>query len=886
MSIGRRIELHIAVLTVIGGVLLGLGGANLILPIGLLVAALWATRRKGGQPQFALPPAAVNVSIFAIALFSAWRLAAAYGTREVILLGEAFAALQAVLLFERKTARARWDLFSLSLVTVLLSTALVQGPLYALGLLTYGYCVLATLGLICLERARLVSSGVVAEGRMMAAARVRGSWWRLLGIAVSTTMVGPLALFLRFPERVAASDGSSGAPKDDPRDGSRGEASSACRPADIAGPGEWGGRRAAASRSPSNPGKRDGKWDGHQASKSWRGSHFSEKADWAAVSRGADDAAAVGREFWWRTGRMTFSALVVAAILFCLAPRFGRIEFELPPLGDLPWQPLSSRPLRVVGFTDRVRLGEMGTLSEDQRRVFEFQLVDNADGRVVRPRGNLYLRGAMLNRYRAGRWEFAESGGVDGRFALDLQSPSAGQALVRQRITVEPSAEPDLFVIWPFQTVGDDPPVRTDSRSGRLRRRRDMLERSFTFEVVTTALRDGVQSPWMPTAKQIDEELHLDWPAEVLPGLARLAQRWLDEAQIPADDPTARARLLESRLLDPSRFRYSLVEASRDPAADPIEDFVTRHPEGNCEYFASALALMLRSQGIPTRLIVGFRADEYSESSGTYRVRQSHAHAWVEAYVRAERLPVGVARQDGISDWSRGAWLRLDPTPSFAMRTTGVASLSRQVEDWLSLLHSFWRDHVLSMSSARQREALYQPLVVRVRQAATDLANPAAWDGTGTQTLLGWAAWIVWFAGVAGCLLAAVVWLLRLRLRVRRRSLPWSRARSRGPNSADGRPAVAFYRRFEALLARCGHVRTASQTPQEFVQRAAECLAAACGEARVADWARQIVQAFYEVRFGAATLAGDRAAAVEAALQQLGQAARRKSAAQPSEVRG
>lgn len=857
MNIGRRIELHIAVLTVIGGVLLGLGGASPILPIGLLACAVLATRRKDGQPCFSLPPAAVNVSIFVIAAFSAWRLAAAYGTREVILLGEAFAGLQAVLLFERKTARARWDLFSLSLVTVFLSTALVQAPLYAAGLLAYVFCVLATLSLVCLEGTRLRSGGVRVQAEMMAAAtRVRGSWWRLLGIAVSTTLVGPLALFLRFPERIAGRDGSRGPP-----DGCQGTGSCAlsgpeCGLADAASPGKRDGERAAVPESHSP---------------------FPEQAAWAAVSCAADDTAAVSREFWWRTGRMTFAALVVAAILFCLAPRFGRIEFELPPLGDLPWQPIASRPLRVVGFTDRVRLGEMGTLSEDQRRVFEFQLVDHADGSVVRSRGNLYLRGAMLNKYRAGRWEFAETGGVDGVFSADLDSPAARHAVVRQRITVEPSAEPDLFVIWPYQTIGDDPPVRTDSRAGRLRRRRDMFERSFTFEAATTALQDGVQSPWLPTAKEIDETLYLDWPAEVLSGLARTAQRWLDEAPVPVDDPTARARLLESRFLDPRRFRYSLVEASRDPATDPIEDFVTRHPEGNCEYFASALALMLRSQGIPARLIVGFRADESSASGGTYRVRQSHAHAWVEAYVSAERLPAGVAREDVISDWSYGAWLRLDPTPSFSGRTTGGAGLSRQVENWLSLVHAFWRDHVLSMNSTRQREALYQPLVVRVRQAATDFANPAAWDGTGAQTLLGWAAWLVWCAGVAGCLLAAGVWLSRLRFRARRGGTPGARGGRRGSNSAIARPAVAFYRRLETLLARCGHVRPASQTPQEFVQKAGACIAAACGEAQVVDWASQVVQAFYEVRFGAGTLAADRTAAVEAALQRLGRAARRKS---------
>jgi len=809
-----------------------------------VLASALATRLTDGRPLFSLPASAVNGSLFVIAAVSAWRLAAAYGTREVILLGEALGALQAVLLFERKTARTRWDLLSLSVLTVFLSTSLVQSPLYALGLLAYCFCILATLCLICLERTRLRSLGAgAAERTMPVAGRVRGGWWRLLGIAVSTTIIGPLALFLRFPERDAAGKDSSG-------------------------PAEEGQGPASSPE----------KWDRHPASRPRSQSHFSdEEAAWQAVASGTDDAAAIGREFWWRTGRMTLSALAVAAIVFCVAPRFGRIEFELPPLGDLPWQPGSSRPLRVVGFTDRVRLGEMGTMSDDQRLVFEFQLVDQVGAKPYRPRGSLYLRGAVLSKYRGGHWELTEAGSVERPRRLAEERPSDPQALVRQRITVEPSAEPDLFCIWPFLLVVDDPPLRFDSRYERIRRRRDMFERSFSFELVTTAFRDGVQSPWMPTEKQINEAAHLDWPAEVLPGLAGLARRWIDEAQLPADDLTARARLLESRFGDSSRFQYSLEETLRDAAADPIEDFVTRHPQGHCEYFASALALMLRSQGIPARLVVGFRADEFSELSGTYRVRQAHAHAWVEAYVPPQRLPAGAAREDGIFDWSHGAWLRLDPTPSFSTRPTGVAGLTRQVENWLSLLHSFWRDNVLSMSGARQREALYRPLVVQVRQTAADLANPGTWETTGAQTLLGWAAWVMWCAGVAGCFLAAVVWLLRLRRRPRRRGSPRARAGARGRSAAGGRPAVTFYRRLETLLARHGHVRTASQTPQEFAQQAAERIAAACGEGRVTDWTRQVVQAFYEVRFGAGTLASDRAAVVEAALQRLGQTARRVS---------
>ena len=92
---------------------------------------------------------------------------------------------------------------------------------------------------------------------------------------------------------------------------------------------------------------------------------------------------------------------------------------------------------------------------------------------------------------------------------------------------------------------------------------------------------------------------------------------------------------------------------------------------------------------------------------------------------------------------------------------------------------------------------------------------------------------------------------------------------------------MAFYCRLETLLARCGHVRTASQTPQEFVQQAADSMAAACGDAAVADWVGQIVRAFYEVRFGPGALAAEQTAKVELSLKRLAQAARRKPASLP-----
>ncbi len=805
MSLGRRIELQIAALSVLGGVLFGMGESSPLLPLGLLAAAGLATWQVAGRLRFRLPTWAVNGLIFVIAISSAWRYAYAYGTGEVVVLSHAFGGLQAVLWFEAKTPRTRWDLLSLSLLTVFLSTALVQSPLFALGLA--GYCLLgfSTLALICLENERLATGGPESdEPSATGAGRVRGSWWRLLGIAVSTLIVGPMALFLRFPERRTA-------------------------------------RRLQQGAHP----------------------------HWQAGPSGASLAAALGRPFWWRMGRMTVGAFAVAIVLFCLAPRFGRVEIELPPLSDLPWRPGRTPPMRMTGFTDRVRLGELGTLSEDQRMVFEFTLTDASGQQPYRPRGSIYLRGSLLTDYRQGDWEL-QPGEPRRLRSLESEQPLDAKLLVRQQVTVEPSERPELFCVWPFLLIGDNPPVRFDSRFERLRRPRELLGRSFSFEVATTAFQDGAQSAWTPCESPIDEVVHLNWPQDALPGLARLARTWLGESQIPATDPTARARWLQRQFLASGRFRYAYEQTPRGSAADPMEDFVTLHPEGNCEYFASALTLMLRSQGIPSRLVVGFRADSFSQSSQTYRVRQANAHAWVEAFIPADRLPTGAVREDGISDWSHGAWLRLDPTPASFGTSGGVAS---QVQDWLSLLHSFWRDHVLSMSGARQREVLYQPLVRRVRQAAGDLSTPLRWEDADVQpamrVMLG-----VFALAVVAVLVSGGAWMLWVAKRRPGRGGEHQQRTAAKPAGGDGKPPIAFYLTFESLLARCGQRRPPSQTPREFAEQAAQRLASASGELRIIQWTGEIVRAFYQVRFGGGSLPAAQAESVETNLRQLQQAVR------------
>ena len=96
------------------------------------------------------------------------------------------------------------------------------------------------------------------------------------------------------------------------------------------------------------------------------------------------------------------------------------------------------------------------------------------------------------------------------------------------------------------------------------------------------------------------------------------------------DNPYDQAAAVESYLR--SNYQYTLTPTQPPLGADPLEYFLFSSKEGYCEYFASAMGDMLRSLGIPTRLVNGYGPGSYDEKLGRYVVKESDAHTWVEAY--------------------------------------------------------------------------------------------------------------------------------------------------------------------------------------------------------------------------------------------------------------
>jgi transglutaminase-like putative cysteine protease len=275
----------------------------------------------------------------------------------------------------------------------------------------------------------------------------------------------------------------------------------------------------------------------------------------------------------------------------------------------------------------------------------------------------------------------------------------------------------------------------------------------------------------------------LDLPAldERIPRLAR-------EMAAGARNEQEKARQIEYRLRRDYGYTLQLLPAA---VADPLAQFLFVRKKGHCEYFASAMAVMLRTLGIPSRVVTGFQSGVYNPMTGWQVVRASDAHSWVEAWITG-----------------RG-WITFDPTP--ADPGGAVAGMATRLALFADAADQFWQDWVLSYDlerqivlAARMDESARQFRFQWLRSAVNKLKEA-------TQAS---AVYLPWLAVVLGIGVAAMLfgpafgrWCSG-RLRVRRLV--------RGEGRASD--ATLLYQRMLRALERRGIQKPPWLTPAEFVR--------------------------------------------------------------------
>jgi transglutaminase-like putative cysteine protease len=311
------------------------------------------------------------------------------------------------------------------------------------------------------------------------------------------------------------------------------------------------------------------------------------------------------------------------------------------------------------GFSDRVTLGDISDIQEDGNTIFRAEMEQVKENR-------LYWRGIVMDQFDGKSWK---SSSRDRETTAGV--PMEGQR-VSQTIYLEPYGNKYLFAL-----------DRPESIS--MVRRRHMSSLTYALkEHINDRIRYKATSVVTDFQKEesIDPARYLDIPENFSPPMRELVNNL-------AENKTEHEKIKSLlRYLGGEEFKYSLKDLP--VSQTPLEDFLLRYKHGNCEYFASSLAVMLRMAGIPSRLVGGYRGGYYNKTGGYYLVLQRNAHVWVEVYTR------GHGGKEG--------WIRLDATPASADTPAGRynESVFLQIKLLLDTFNYYWNKFVINYDFSKQ----------------------------------------------------------------------------------------------------------------------------------------------------------------------------------------
>jgi transglutaminase-like putative cysteine protease len=530
--------------------------------------------------------------------------------------------------------------------------------------------------------------------------------------------------------------------------------------------------------------------------------------------------------------RLPFVSFVLLVLIFAVAlPVF----FIAPRFGGSAFARAGGAGTRVSGFSETVKLGDIGRLQQSNEVVMRV--------RVENPSPNLSLRwrGIALDTFDGHRWSrsLVESQTISDRTLYQFEKPESVHNLTTQTFFLEPVDTPVLFAAPRVIAVqGALPYVRLD-REGSVSTRPHPLDRitykaiSDTTEPDASALRADL-APYSATHAR-----YMKVPETLDPRIARLAREWI--AAAGARNRYDAARAIEQHLQ--RDFRYSLD--MKAGGADPLADFLFNVREGHCEYFSTAMAVMLRTQGIAARVVNGFQRGEYNDSADVYTVTQKDAHSWVEVYFPETQ-----------------AWVTFDPTPPDGRPVRETSGIVSRLGKYAEAMELYWNQYVIGYDRQEQRSLAtsLRNQMLTIREVLSEVADSAKasvteWLRSLQRSFRGGegAGRSPWPLMIFVALLAAFLLLLVYRVRrfgLRRGLKVWRRER-------EHPPVVKFYERMTRLLAARGLKRERDETPLEFA------LATRLPEVV------NITRAYNRVRYGAQLLSASEVAEIEECLTRL-----------------
>jgi transglutaminase-like putative cysteine protease len=526
----------------------------------------------------------------------------------------------------------------------------------------------------------------------------------------------------------------------------------------------------------------------------------------AGLGRALASRRLVGGRFLAGTGAVSMATFAAAALLFLLIPRIGfGLFFKNARSG-----------VHMAGFSDGVELGGHGLIKDDDTVVMRVEVGQPWAGRDAPP---LHWRGAAFDEYTRGEWRRSRrapvtakrlsiaGGSVTHTLLYDRARAGAPDRPLRQEIYLEPLGYDVLFgasMPAAFRVAAAYRDRPGDERNDEIRRAHSA---GIKYSVVSEA---SPPAPDLlrraPRVLPPGYGVYLQLPPEITPRVRALAAEIARGAATDYDRAVAIERYL-------SRSLSYTLEMESPRGREPIDFFLFERRKGHCEYFSSAMTVLLRAVGVPARNVNGFLGGEWNEYDEYVAVRAGDAHSWVEVY------------------FAGSGWVTFDPTPAASAdslgRGDGLVDRLRRLADTVRFK---WFKWVIEYDLERQL-GLFQSIGDFFRGGADAPAGETwrdakSWAGRRRGALL----------ALAACAAAAAALAL------------WRRRRRRGPDAPrrrrDRDPVSALYLAALRALGRRGWPRPAAATPREHARALAR--AGAPGASQLGE----LTELYYAAEYG------------------------------------
>ncbi|MCX5807156.1 MAG: DUF3488 and transglutaminase-like domain-containing protein [Proteobacteria bacterium] len=337
------------------------------------------------------------------------------------------------------------------------------------------------------------------------------------------------------------------------------------------------------------------------------------------------------------------------------------VMFVILPRTDYPiFNFLNRADKAKTGFTDNVKLGAVSSIQEDSSVILRINMEKIDDN-------SLYWRGVVMDNFNGISWKSLRKHLVSTAKPVNIKGKT-----ISQTVYLEPYENIYLFAL--------DKPVSISLKNAK--KNTDFTYTSLGFiekrtrydavSIISDTISDDI----------IDEKIYLQVPEDISLKITDLVRSLAPGSEKEEDIK----KIYE--FLNNGSYKYSLENLPLSKT--PLEDFLFDIKHGNCEYFASAYAVMLRIAGIPSRLIGGYKGGYYNDMGGYYLVPQKNAHVWVEAYVKNK------------------GWVRIDPTPagmelfSFPLR----GNLLFRLNLLMDTINYYWLAFVINYDFQKQLNIL------------------------------------------------------------------------------------------------------------------------------------------------------------------------------------